>query len=449
MRLTDQPRREFLQRCVAAGVAAAGLMQGCGGEPAGPIVPPKTAGGEGRAVWLGLNSPRDLFCDDGQANGLPTVSGVQRVVGMVAASGFNTLFLQADSWYAYSLLHPDYRPQNPLAAFDAIAEILRACERAGLQVHLNYPLVNCRNNPRLPGIAPDFLAECGGDPRWRARYVDANGGIVESQDNACPSRMETRTWQVDLLERMLDRYPEIVHFQFEEPGYDTAWFCVCDECCRQYAERYGDDLIEQVRQEGAGGECPEPDCLDMAAALKCEHLTTLLRQVRARFARRPLVYSATVSPDRWLDRRRGRDWVRWSDAGWLDFVAPMVYVFDTDSFRGALEHGVLGPLASRVSACAGIGLHFGGSLVPAPGQRSPDVNPVEEVVRQIECAREVARRTGRVDGFALFLGEHLRPAYRQEGARLLAQIGAAALDSPADPPLWGSPRQRYAPPLDR
>jgi hypothetical protein len=119
----------------------------------------------------------------------------------------------------------------------------------------------------------------------------------------------------------------------------------------------------------------------------------------------------------------------------------MIYVFDTETFRRGLEDGVLPHLDPHCAVCPGVGLHFGGSLEPAPGQRGPDLNPVSEVLRQIGTAREVGDATGRVCGVALFLGEYLRPQFRDQGIRLLTEIGAAAFPAPARQPWW-IPRAR-------
>jgi hypothetical protein len=368
--------------------------------------------------------------------GIPTPAGVERVIGIVAAAGFNTLFLQMDSWYAYSLLNPQYEPQNQLARFDGVAAILAAASRHGIQVHLNYPLVNNRNNPRPPGIAPDFREVAGGTPEWRARFLDEAGAIVDSQFNVCPSRLEARNWEVDLLVRLIERYPSVACFQLEEPGYDSQTFCVCDECRRSYQRAWGGELVDQVRLEAAQEGCPDPGCMGRAAALKCDYLSLLIGQVRNGLTQRNFVYSATVSYDRWRDRRLGRDWVGWAEKGWLTFVAPMIYVPDTALFRRSLEMGVLAELDSRRTACAGIGVHYSGSLAPQPGQRDPNVNSVEEVVSQIEAAREIGRRTGRVSGVALFLGEFLRPDFRDEGIRRLTEIKRAAFATTARLPGW-------------
>jgi hypothetical protein len=64
------------------------------------------------------------------------------------------------------------------------------------------------------------------------------------------------------------------------------------------------------------------------------------------------------------------------------------------------------------------------------------VNSTEEVVRQIATAREVGRASGRVGGVALFLGEYLRPQFRDTGIRLLADIRAAAFPRAVPLPWW-------------
>jgi hypothetical protein len=431
----DESRRDFLRACLAAGLAAS-LSPACDDPTIGASLSADGSGPEIRAVWLALFSPRDLFCEDGDPGGTPTPAGVERVLGVIAASGFNTLFLQVDSWYAYSLLHPEFQPRNPLAAFDALGHIERVSANHGLQLHVNYPLVNNRNNPRLPGTAPDFLTECGGSSEWKAKFIDEGGLVTVSHSNVCPSRPETRAWELAVLSGLVERYPRIACFQLEEPGYDSESFCVCDECRRQFALRHGGDLIEEVQRERLVANCPDPACAGHAAAFKCEQLTTMLAEVRDRLGARGFTYSATISYDRWRDRRLGRDWVSWTRRRWFRFAAPMIYVFDSGTFRQALEQGLLPYIDDRCMLCPGIGLHFGGSLHPRPGQRGPDVNSTEEVVRQIATAREVGRASGRVGGVALFLGEYLRPQFRDTGIRLLADIRAAAFPRAVPLPWW-------------
>jgi uncharacterized lipoprotein YddW (UPF0748 family) len=429
MRDDDGSRRAFLRRCAALGLVAAGWPACASPTDDDPTIP---AGPEIRAVWLSLFSPRDLFCEDGQHLGVPNAAGVQRVITILADNGINTLYLMVDSWYAFSVTHPEYLPRSPLAEWDALGEIFGVAGQRGITVHVNFTLVNNRNSPRLPGIAPDFLPAAGGDPAWRAAYLDAQGQPVESPDNVCPSRPETRAWETDLCVALLERYPQARHLQFEEPGYDTRRFCVCAECRRQFEERHDRDLVAQVRLEAEREACPGGTCDRLAAQFKSERMTAMLGTVRQRLAHRRLACSATISYDWWLDQQLGRDWRRWTADGWLDFVAPMIYVSTTAEFRQALEDNVLPFVASGRSVVAGIGVHYNGFLRPEPGQPGPRINSVDEVVSQIHEARAVSQRSGgRVAGFALFMGQLLRPIDRERGDACLAGIRAGAFG-----PAW-------------
>jgi uncharacterized lipoprotein YddW (UPF0748 family) len=379
-------------------------------------------------VWLSLFDPFDLFAETARADRGPNPAGVREVFDLVVANGFNTVFVMVDSWYAYSIVHPEYEPRKSLAEWDAFAEVLKAAEERGIEVHLSFPLVNNRGYPTGAHQAPDFTPACGGSPAWRARYVAADGRITDSPSNICPSRPEARAWEAQLLRDLLHRYPSVSRVQLEEPGYDGRNFCVCDECRRQYAARHGGDLVAQIQREAKQERCSDSGC-GPAADLKCEYLTSLIRQLREELPERAITWSATVSYDRWGDRRMGRDWVAWAGLGWLDFVAPMIYTRANKRFRGALEQGVVDELGGAARVCAGIGVHFGGALRPEPGRPAPDLNSAREVVRQIGTAREVARSTGHVNGVALFVGELLRPAYRTLGAAYLDAISSRAFQA--------------------
>lgn len=409
-------RREFLLACGAV-CAGGGMVQASTAAPAS-----RSAAAEIRAVWLSLFDPSDLFSEAARPAAGPGPGGVGEVMDLLAASGVNTAFVMVDSWYAYSIVHPTYEPKKSLAEWDAFGEVLDAAGARGIQIHLSYPLVNNRTYPSSPHAPPEFTPRCGGSPAWRARYLGQNGRLVESRDNVCPSRPETRGWHAALLSGLMARYPTVRHLQLEEPGYDAPGYCVCDECRRQYAARTGKDLVDEVRRERALERCRPPDCDGRAAALKCDHLTALVEAVRAPLAQRQLTWSATISYDRWRDRRLGRDWPAWTRNGWLGFVAPMIYLPDTGAFRRALEVGVLAELGPATGVCAGIGTHYGGALIPEAGRPSPDINTPAQVARQIRTVREVARSTGRVNGLSLFMGELLRPAYRELGRRYLGAL---------------------------
>jgi hypothetical protein len=392
-----------------------------------------------RGVWLSLFSPADLFCRDGEPDGVPSAEGIARVVSLLGNSGFNTIFVMADCWYSYSITHPEYQDANPLAAWDGLGVLIQEASARGMQVHPSLPLVNHRNYPR--GRPPDFSPECGGSPAWRARYVEPSGRVVESDTNACPSRPETRAWQAELCRRLMQRYPTLSCLQLEEPGFDDRNFCACDECRRQFQQLHGADLVAQIRRELAFGDCAPERCRAPAADLKCSHVTELIGAARQALTGRNLAWSATVSADRWGDRQLGRDWVPWARDGWLDFLAPMIYVAEAGEFRRRLEWGVLRNLDPRRPVCAGIGVHYRGSLTPGTARGNPRINSVAEVTSQIEAARDAGRRTGRLLGVSLFFGELLRPAHRPSGIRYLAELRTNAFSQEARVPHWLTARR--------
>jgi hypothetical protein len=420
-RTTD--RRRFLGRCLAGGLLAA-VRPGSGILQALAQTPAPWPDNELRAAWLSLCSPADLFCRDGEPGGTPCPEGVARVVSLLDNCGFNALFVMVDSWYGYSAVHPDYEGANPLATWDALGVLLHHAAARGMQVHLSLPLVNHRNYPR--GRSPDFSPECGGSRSWRARYLDPGGQLSDSETNVCPSRAETRAWQAALCRGVLQRHASVARVQLEEPGFDDRSFCACDECRRQFHQLHGQDLLLQLHREATFGDCLPERCDARAADLKCAHVTALIQAVRQAVGSRSPTWSATVSVDRWRDRQLGRDWVAWARRGWLDFLAPMIYVAEAGEFRRRLTWGVLRSLDPGVPVCPGIGTHFRGSLAPGPGRARPRINSTSEVAAQIEAARAVGRDSGRVPGVYLFLGELLRPAHRVSGIRYLAELRAGA-----------------------
>ena len=164
---------------------------------------------------------------------------------------------------------------------------------------------------------------------------------------------------MELLGLLVERYPSIACFQFEEPGYDSANFCVCEECRRLYRDGWGGGLVDQVALDAQRGDEPDPQFIETAAALKCQQMTRLLGEVRVRLAGSGLLYSSTISYNRWRDRRLGRDWVRWAGNEWLRFVSPMIYVSDSELFSRSLELGVIAELDRDVRCARESGCVYG------------------------------------------------------------------------------------------
>src|SRR5205823_1411008 len=91
-----------------------------------------------------------------------------------------------------------------------------------------------------------------------------------------------------------------------------------------------------------------------------------------------------VSASVWRNHRRYRavikqDWPLWAQRGWVDFLVPMDYTPEHDTFAATVETQ-LSAARARVPIIAGIGSYL---------QRSPD-----DVTLQVQAAREAG-----ADGF--------------------------------------------------
>jgi hypothetical protein len=73
----------------------------------------------------------------------------------------------------------------------------------------------------------------GAPPRPRLpAFDDANVALHDYPDG------EVRKYELDLIEKIIDRYPDIVGIHIEEPGFNWgADYCHCDYCRRNGARR--------------------------------------------------------------------------------------------------------------------------------------------------------------------------------------------------------------------
>ena len=114
-----------------------------------------------------------------------------------------------------------------------------------------------------------------------------------------------------------------------------------------------------------------------------------MEEIRAQLAERhpKMLLSANGGYDWRHDRIRGRDWGRWGNAGWLRYFVPQVYVFDVATFREQLAL-TMDDIGRYCPVYAGMAL-----------DSSSGKNTIEQIVLQIEAAREMG-----APGVALFHG---------------------------------------------
>jgi hypothetical protein len=163
-----------------------------------------------------------------------------------------------------------------------------------------------------------------------------------------------------------------------------------------------------------------------------DNLTRLVKRIRTEVkAKRPgTLMSAAVWRKVHLYRTWiKQDWPRWSREGLLDFVVPMCYEKDLDTFRSVLARD-LSQVCGRVPYVAGIGNYR--------------LYTAEALVDQVQAAREIG-----TDGFVLFSindpTDETNPKVFYKGLvdRQLAALAAGSTKSPATPGL-GGPRLEFA-----
>lgn len=315
---------------------------------------------EARGVWL---HPESMFdADEGKGK-----EQVRTAVGRLAAAGFNLVLPWIRSAYLVALEDERFREGHPTARWDVLGYLIHEAQRAGLQSEIWYAFTSYRT----PG-SPDFDPRVGGDPSWAARRIteykpDPGTGkpVTLKMEDACPQHPRMRRWQQDLLVRAFKRYPLLRGLHVEEPGYNYAGYCLCDLCLKVFPKIYGVAL---------------PDFLDSLGAEDFRTLGTsafmaeIRQSLRAQVPRRALSANGGVN---WrADRKIGRDWGRWARSGWLDYYTPQIYVNSADQVRVRLTT-VVRDLSPDCPVYAGLGLQWGTGK-----------NTVEEIVRQIETARE-------------------------------------------------------------
>jgi uncharacterized lipoprotein YddW (UPF0748 family) len=164
-------------------------------------------------------------------------------------------------------------------------------------------------------------------PEWAARRLDEivpdpKTGKVDPpwMSDVCNLHSSARQLQLDLIEFMLDRYPQASGVHIEEPGFGYPRNCFCDLCNQTFRLIYGFDQTEKP-------DGPE------ATDLKCLATTDFMRRLRQMMLEHnPTLVLSTNGGYQWQsDRRSGRDWGHWSRLGWLDYYAPQIYTLEIET----------------------------------------------------------------------------------------------------------------------
>jgi hypothetical protein len=315
-------------------------------------------GGELRAMWniLPSNDPKE-----GPA-------AIDERVAHLKAMKINAAFCWTTSLYiaAATGMEPG---GDPAAEWDAFGRLLTRAHEAGIQIHVWYSPWIYKGSSR--GI------ELRRHPEWAA--VNAEG--KPCAEGICLARPEVRAFQLELLQKFVERYPAIDGIHIEEPGYHWGDYCYCDYCKKTFKDLFGIEL-----KPGENAESRH----NWAAFCSTDFMARLREQLAQQKPGTMLSSngSAGANPDWYL----GRDWTTWARRGYIDFYVPQIYTESVNSFRKSLRvTQKQGEPWCRVvpgMAISWSGIH-------------PRRNTTETLVGEITAARE-----GAAPGFVIFHAAH-------------------------------------------
>ncbi|MEN6405322.1 MAG: family 10 glycosylhydrolase [Thermoguttaceae bacterium] len=364
--------------------AAVNASKATGTGPKKPArVKPAYPDGEIRATFGELPKSKDR--EEGLRQIEATLDNYQ-------SGGLNTVILWVTSRYLAALDNPELQKAEPTAAWDAFGEYLRAAKQRKIQVHAWYS----------PWIRKELFraVELELHPEWAALTAK---GVVSPKGVLCFVRPEVRQFELDLMAKMMDRYPDLVGIQMEEPGY--RWkddYCYCDTCRAFCQENFGLDIRKNL-------EDSKPTVQSLAAFM-CTDFVIRLRKMM--LDKRPdmwLSANGSASDFEWYI---GRDWHTWARRGLIDFYMPQIYCNKLSRFENAAE---------ITKKC----LDGHCDMVPAIGVTWQAIVPKKQPPKLIKEEILATRKMG-AKGFSLFPAKALDDTYYRVISEAVHQQPASA-----------------------
>ncbi len=361
---TDPDQRCFALMINAAGKEKDGFTLGKLFVDDVEIIPKTYPDGQLRAIWCGWVQAAD------RKEGLREI---EESLDRVKATGFNTLFVFVPSLYIAALDRAELQKDEPRAAWDEFGEIVKAAKKRNMQVHAWFSPWIYKDKPR--GV------ELRDHPDWAA--VSSRGDADNS--GLCFIRPEVRQFELDLIARFIDRYPDLAGIHIEEPGFNWgADYCYCDHC-REFCNKwFGVDIRENP-------ESAKPILCNLAAFMSTDFFARLRQTMTEK---RPGMWlSANGSGGKNPDWRIGRDWTTWAKRGYIDFYVPQLYTREVETFKRLMSD-----TKSCLDTCdlvAGMAVSWSGIY---PERQDPKV-----IQAEIRAAEKLGAK-----GFVVYHLDHFR-----------------------------------------
>lgn len=270
---------------------------------------PMFPNGRLQAIWC---APPD---ETDEAAGL---AKIDEMLERVASGGFNALFLWGTSDYLWAVTEGgDELKESPTAFYDPFGKMIERGKALGIAVHLWYSPWIYKSSYRS--------IEQRRHPDWAPVNIE---GTVDT-DGICLNRPEVRQFELDLLRKVIRKYPDLAGIHIEEPGYNWGEYCYCGRCRAMFetltGEPVGDDL-EKVREQ----------MRSFNAAFSTDFMIRLGAMIDEENPN--LLFSTNGCAGQNTDWKLGRDWTSWSMRKYIDFYVPQIYTKDVEAFKkGAIQ----------------------------------------------------------------------------------------------------------------
>lgn len=334
--------------------------------------------GEMRAVWIHTYNPTDW----------------DTVMRRLRDAGFNSIFVRVgragNVIYPSALLPRDAWAER--AGGDELKRAIAAAHRYGIDFHAWRVCFHMRSAPKSfydRMAAEDRLVR---DPQGKQSFWTNPGDPRNTELELKVFAELVRRYDVDGVHFDYIRYPDDPHYDFDYGPVSR----------REFEKAYG------VRVADWPADVIHGPLKAAYEEWERENINRLVQRVYGEVKQiRP---SVKVSAAVWRNHRHYRavikqDWLLWAERGWVDFLVPMDYTPDMQTFEETVRAQVAA-VGGRVPVVAGIGTWL------QPG--------ADEVVRQVEIARRAgasghvlfAYNDARIQSMldALSVGAHRQPA---------------------------------------
>ena len=204
---------------------------------------------------------------------------------------------------------------------DQMAQCVEACHAEGIEVHVWRVCLNAKHH-----ITPELLEKFRTEGRLQ---VSRNG---EELPWLCPSHPENIALEVNSMLEIPEKYDvDGVHFDYIR--YDSG--CWCDGCRERFEKKSG-RKVENWPKDVLSGERKEE-----FYQWRADQITHIVKTVHERMrAEHPDVkISAAVFPGYpGTIYSVGQDWGLWAREGYVDFLCPMNYTLDAETFENLCSH---------------------------------------------------------------------------------------------------------------